>query len=127
MSEENVFNIIDYENKTVSKPYPDKIKDIDLSGQLFDNIINAAEKSSVDLNTINSFSNISRSRNNVYELLDLMAQDPTISAILQIYAADATETNDQGRIMWCDSDDEKVLGMVTHLLDSMNVDKYAYD
>ena len=127
MPEENVFNIIDYENKTVSKPYPDKIKDIDLSGQLFDNIINAAEKSSVDLNTINSFSNISRSRNNVYELLDLMAQDPTISAILQIYAADATETNDQGRIMWCDSDDEKVLGMVTHLLDSMNVDKYAYD
>ena len=63
MPEENVFNIIDYENKTVSKPYPDKIKDIDLSGQLFDNIINAAEKSSVDLNTINSFSNISRSRN----------------------------------------------------------------
>lgn len=127
MPEETVFKNIDYENKTVSKPYPDKMKDIDLSGQLFDNIIDAAEKSSVDMNTINSFSNISRSRNNVYELLDLMAQDPTISAILQIYAADATETNDSGQVMWCDSDDEKVLGMVTHLLDSMNVDKYAYD
>ena len=127
MPEETVFKNIDYENKTVSKPYPDKMKDIDLSGQLFDNIIDAAEKSSVDMNTINSFSNISRSRNNVYELLDLMARDPTISAILQIYAADATETNDSGQVMWCDSDDEKVLGMVTHLLDSMNVDKYAYD
>ena len=127
MPEETVFKNIDYENKTISKPYPDKMKDIDLSGQLFDNIIDAAEKSSVDMNTINSFSSISRSRNNVYELLDLMAQDPTISAILQIYAADATETNDSGQVMWCDSDDEKVLGMVTHLLDSMNVDKYAYD
>ena len=127
MPEETVFKNIDYENKTISKPYPDKMKDIDLSGQLFDNIIDAAEKSSVDINTINSFSSISRSRNNVYELLDLMAQDPTISAILQIYAADATETNDSGQVMWCDSDDEKVLGMVTHLLDSMNVDKYAYD
>lgn len=127
MPEETVFKNIDYENKTISKPYPDKMKDIDLSGQLFDNIIDAAEKSSVDMNTINSFSSISRSRNNVYELLDLMAQDPTISAILQIYAADATETNDSGQVMWCDSDDERVLGMVTHLLDSMNVDKYAYD
>ena len=127
MPEETVFKNIDYENKTISKPYPDKMKDIDLSGQLFDNIIDAAEKSSVDMNTINSFSSISRSRNSVYELLDLMAQDPTISAILQIYAADATETNDSGQVMWCDSDDEKVLGMVTHLLDSMNVDKYAYD
>lgn len=127
MPENTAFNNIDYNNKTISKPVPPKIKDIDLNYNLFDNIIDASEKSSFDINNINSFTNISRSRDQVYELLDLMAQDPTISSILQIYAADATEFNDSGKIMWCDSEDERILGMVNYLLDSLNVDKNAYD
>jgi hypothetical protein len=127
MEEKEVFsNQVDYKNKTISKPIPDKISDIDTHNEFYDNIIDAVDSRQLDINTINSFSNISRSRNEVYNLLDLMGDDPIISSALEIYAADACEPNDYGKIVWAESDDDKVLNMVTYLLDSMNVDKNAY-
>ena len=127
MEEKEVFsNQVDYKNKTISKPIPDKINDIDTHNKFYDNIIDAIDSRQLDINTINSFSNISRSRNEVYNLLDLMGDDPIISSALEIYAADACEPNDYGKIVWAESDDDKVLNMVTYLLDSMNVDKNAY-
>jgi hypothetical protein len=55
-----------------------------------------------------------------------MSEDPTISAALEIYAEDSTETNDEGRVVWCESDDAEIVKFVTFLLDTMNVDKNIY-
>jgi hypothetical protein len=55
-----------------------------------------------------------------------MSEDPTISAALEIYAEDTTEANDQGRIVWCESEDPEVVKFVTYLLDTMNVEKNIY-
>ena len=128
MSEKTIFNDqIDYENKTIAEPRPTKISDIDTDRQFINNIIDAASSSTLDTNRLNSFSNVSRSRNELYNLLDMMAEDPVIASALDIYASDVCEPNDLGQIIWAESDDEKALGMVNYLLRSMNVNKYAYD
>lgn len=128
MSEKTIFNDqIDYKNKTIAEPRPTKISDIDTDRQFINNIIDAASSSTLDTNRLNSFSNVSRSRNELYNLLDMMAEDPVIASALDIYASDVCEPNDLGQIIWAESDDEKALGMVNYLLRSMNVNKYAYE
>jgi hypothetical protein len=59
-------------------------------------------------------------------MLDTLCQDSTISAVLETYAEDATEYNDEGKIVWCESSDANVAKYITFLLDTMNVDKHIY-
>ena len=55
-----------------------------------------------------------------------MAEDSIISAVLETYAEDATERNEDGRIVWCESDNPDIVKYITYLLDTMNVDKHSY-
>jgi len=126
MADQEVFKNIDYVNKTVSMPLPDKINDIDTNNHIYDNIIDSQENGTIDISAINSFTGISRSRDEVYALLDLMAEDPIISTALEIYTSDSTEPNEQGKVMWCTSNDEKITNAVNQILDAMNIDKNAY-
>jgi len=122
----DVFQNIDYANKVVPSPIPDRINDIDTHGTIYDNIITASDNNILDLNAISTFTSVSQRRDDLYSMIDAMCQDPIISMALDIYTADCCETNDKGQVVWAESDDEKVLGMVQHLLDQMNVDKNAY-
>lgn len=115
-----------YGVKTQAVPKPAIELGVDTKGVFYDNIVNAGEESKVDISKIESFSQASQSRDTMYDLLDTMGEDPIISAILETYAEDATERNDQGKIVWCESSDEYVGKFVTYLLDSMNVDKNIY-
>lgn len=126
MADQEVFKNIDYVNKTVSMPLPDKINDIDTNNHIYDNIIDSQENGTIDISAINSFTGISRSRDEVYALLDLMAEDPIISTALEIYTSDSTEPNEQGKVMWCTSNNEKITNAVNQILDAMNIDKNAY-
>ena len=126
MADQEVFKNIDYVNKTVSMPLPDKINDIDTNNHIYDNIIDSQENGTIDISAINSFTSISRSRDEVYALLDLMAEDPIISTALEIYTSDSTEPNEQGKVMWCTSNNEKITNAVNQILDAMNIDKNAY-
>jgi len=123
---DETFNNIDYKNKAYAVPLPDRVNDVDTKGIIYDNIIDAVDNSTLDYGSINSFTTISQARDEVYNLLDIMAQDPIISVALDIYTSDACEPNEQGKIVWVEADDERVLGMVDHLLDSMSVDKNIY-
>ena len=126
MPNEETFNNIDYKNKAIAVPHPDRINDIDTKGTLYTNIVDAAENNILDLSDINAFTSISQSRDEVYNLIDMMAQDPIIAVALDIYTSDACEPNEQGQIVWAEADDERILGEVEHLLDSMNVDKNIF-
>lgn len=99
---------------------------VDTTNNFFDNIINAGLESKLDISEIQSFTQASQSRNLIYDLLDTMCEDPTIAAVLETYAEDATEYNDQGQIVWCESSDSDVASYVNYLLDTMNVDKNVY-
>lgn len=115
-----------YGKKINSVPKPEKDIGIDLSSSILKNSAEAAVSSKLDLATLESFTRVSQDRETIYNMLDMMAEDSTISAVLQIYAEDTTETNEQGQIVWSESDDANVNKFVTYLLDSINVDKHIY-
>lgn len=101
---------------------------IDLNNSVMKNIAASTDMQSTqfDASMIESFSNVSRSRNELYDALDDMSNDSTLAAVLETYAEDATETNDQGNIMWCESTDPTAGAFVTYLLNAFNVNKNIY-
>ena len=121
---------VDDENQYGIKiqPKPRKKQEIgvDTDNEFYDNIIDAGLQSKLDISSIESFSQASSNRNLVYDLLDTMCEDPTIAAVLETYAEDATEYSDNGRIVWCESPNSDVSKIVTYFLDTMNVDKNIY-
>lgn len=112
--------------KTNAIPKPTERKDIDTEKQFIHDLATAGVKGQVDMSTLNSFTHVSQSRNQVYDLIDSMAEDSTIAAILETYAEDATEYNDKGDIIWCESEDGSVAQFITYLLQTMQVNKNAY-
>ena len=123
---DSVFQNIDYKNQAIPVPMPDKVSDIDTKGTIYKDIIEAATNSTIDLSSINSFTSVSQARDNIYNMIDVMCDDPVISTALNIYAADACEPNDQGKVVWVESDDNRIMYEVTRILDTMNIDKYAF-
>lgn len=110
------------------KPVGKKRKEVgaDLDHTLEANIINASEDNSLNMSALDNFSSVAQSREQIYRLIDAMSQDPTIASILETYAEDMSETNDKGKIVWCESSDENISKYVNFLLESMNVDKHVY-
>lgn len=105
---------------------PEKNIGIDTEDKLYQNIINAGTANVVDIGQINAFTNIARSRDQLYLLLDQMSDDSSVAAILEVYAEDATEYNDSGRIVWAESDVAEIGKFVNSMLDAINVDKNIY-
>jgi hypothetical protein len=99
---------------------------IDTSNTFTTNIVNQAINSNVDISKLEGFSTVAQTREQIYQMIDTMAQDPILASYLRTISEDAVETNDSGRVIWCESDDSKVAKYVTYLLDAMNVDKNAY-
>ena len=99
---------------------------IDLDNRVLDNVVDTMQTSQFDINALNSFTHVSRSRNEIYDTLDDMGDDSIIAAVLETYAEDATETNDAGAIVWAESNDSEALKFVTYLLNALNVDKNVY-
>ena len=115
-----------YNKKIEPQSMPDPQIGIDLDNDLLYNIVDAAQVEQVDLNKLQSFTSVSRNRNELYDTLDYMAQDTTLASVLETYAEDATEMNDNGAIVWCESDDANVSKYVSFLLNSLNVDKHVF-
>lgn len=111
--------------KIKSVPKPAEQRAID-NGQLIKDIATAAIEGKADISTINSFTHVSQSRNQIYDAIDAMAEDSIIAAILETYAEDATETNEKGDIIWAESDDAQTAKFVTYLLQTMQANKNAY-
>lgn len=99
---------------------------IDTTDNLTTNILNAAINNVLDISKLEGFSQVAQTRESIYKVLDSMGNDSIVSSILETYAEDTVESNDQGRIMWVESSNGDVAKYVTYLLDSMNVDKHLY-
>lgn len=115
-----------FNKKIRAVPKPKIDIDIDVDQSIIDNIITAGEKSSLDITQLESFTNLTHNRNQIYELIDSMANDPIIAAALETYAEDATETNTEGVIVWSESENADINAYITYLLNSINVDKNIY-
>lgn len=99
---------------------------IDTSRQLADNIIGAAEVGALDITSIDALSQSAQTREQSYQLIDSMAQDDVIAAVLETYAEDTVQTNDAGQIVWIEADDNRILEYTSWLIDSLNIDKHIY-
>lgn len=115
-----------YNKETVSVQAPEREIGLDIKDSFYSNIIGAVETSSLDISKLESFYQISQNRDTIYNLFDTMCEDPSVAAVIETYAEDATEYNDKGEIVWCEADDPKIAKFVTFLLQTMNVDKNAY-
>ena len=98
---------------------------VDLDNTVALELLDAIESNSIDMSSIESLSNVAQTRESIFTMIDTMAEDDRVSAILETYAEDATQTNDAGQVIWCQSDDDEVSAYITHLLDVLNVDKHA--
>lgn len=117
----------DVYNKPIKAvPAPQEEIGMDLEHTVLRNITDAIETSKFDSNALNSFTQVSRTRNELYNTLDYMAEDTTLSAVLETYCEDATETNDKGQIVWVESDDPNAAKFIEYLLSALNVDKNIY-
>ncbi len=100
--------------------------DIDVKKTLVDNIIEAGLSSQLDIAKLENFTSISNSRDQIYQLIDTMAQDSSVSAILKTYAENVCEPSDNGHVIWCESNDPKISKFVNYMLNTMNADKNMY-
>lgn len=111
---------------TRAVPKPEQTIGVDIHNQFYDNIIQASQEGNFDVTAIQQFTTTQNSRDDVYTLIDTMAEDSTVQQVLETYQEDATEYNDQGQIVWAESDDASVQKYVSFLLDTMNVDKHIF-
>lgn len=100
--------------------------DIDTEKEFVDAILDAGINGTLDTTALENFTSISNARDQIYQLIDTMAQDSSVAAILKTYAEDVCEVNDNGHIVWCESTDPKISKFVNYLLDVINVDKNIY-
>ena len=107
-------------------PKPAKNIGMDLNNEFYSNIINGVKASNIDIAKIQSFTQASQTRETIYQLLDTMAEDSSIAAILETYAEDATEADDQGNVVWVESDNDDIVKYITYLLNSIQINKHIY-
>jgi hypothetical protein len=100
--------------------------DIDTKKILVDNIIEAGLSSKLDIAKLENFTSISNSRDQIYQLIDTMAQDSSVSAILKTYAENVCEPADNGHVIWAESNDPNISKFVNYILNTMNADKNMY-
>jgi len=99
---------------------------IDTEKHFMDNLISSAQIGTLDISSIDALSQSAQNREQAYQLIDNMAQDSIISAVLETYAEDVVQTNDKGEVMWVEANDGKILNYTSWLLESLNVDKHLY-
>lgn len=99
---------------------------IDQKNTFLNNIMGTLQSTTRDLSVLESFLNVSDTRESSYQLIDIMAQDSTLSAVLETYSEDTVETNDNGKIVWVETPDPDISSYITYLLDTINVDKHIY-
>lgn len=128
MAEEKdtAFKNIDYKNKAKAVPRPVPNLGIDIDHDFYTTVSEAAQQKTLDIGALDSFTGVARSRDQVYSLLDMMSEDPIISSALEIYASDACEPNEEGKVVWVESADSNVISVCNKILDDMNADKNSF-
>ena len=75
---------------------------------------------------MNDFRTISEDREKQYQSYDEMTNDSVIAAALEIYADDATAYDEQGRIIWVESEDDEIAKAGNRLLDILEIPERAW-
>lgn len=99
---------------------------IDVDKDFVDLLLEAGLSGTLDTAALDRFTTISNARDQIYQLIDTMAMDSSVSSVVRTYAEGVCEPADSGHIVWCESNDTNVSKFVNYLLNTMNVDKNVY-
>lgn len=80
----------------------------------------------IDVDQLNKFRTLSKYRNERYEAYEMMMQDSIISAALEMYADDATQYNDDGQVIWVESDNQDIIKAGNRLLDVLGINANSW-
>ena len=86
--------------------------------------IDASEVRSVG--QLNQFRTLANDRQTQYDSYDDMKTDSIISAALELYADDATQYDEQGRVIWVESEDGNISRAANRLLDLFEIPERAW-
>ena len=115
-----------YGKKPKIEPAPETQIGVDTDNKFYEDISKAGISNQLDMSAFDSFLTTARSRDQIYNLIDSMSEDSIIASVLETYAEDATETNEDGDIVWVDSADPDIAKMISYLLKAMRVNKNIY-
>ena len=100
--------------------------DVDTDRTFMDHMIMAGLSNKVDTEELEKFTTISDSREAMYQQLDTMCGDSSVSAVVRTITEDVCETADSGHIVWAESSDPKISKHINYLLNVANIDKNIY-
>lgn len=113
--------------KFVATPVPEQNIGIETKKSIVNKLKDDEGLSSqMDSSTLAPFRDISTNREKLYDYFDEMAQDVIISSALDLYADDSTEYDDEGKIIWAESDDAECAKSVNYLIDSLKLNENAW-
>ncbi len=88
---------------------------------------NVGVSSTLTLSEIEAFRTLSRDRENLYETFDQMMEDSVVSTVIEIYADEACQYNEDGKIIWAESEDNEVSKYVNDLLETLKIEDNCWD
>lgn len=86
--------------------------------------LDATTITSVD--QLNQFRNLSDDRQTQYNAYDEMKSDSIIAAALELYADDATQYDEQGRVIWVESDSDEITKAANRLIEILDLPERAW-
>jgi hypothetical protein len=90
-------------------------------------IASAGRGSLIDTEAIGKFRTLSTDRQEKYNEFEMLLQDATIAAAVEMYADDATQYNYRtGKIIWAESDDTDITKATNRLIDVLGINDKAW-
>ena len=88
--------------------------------------MSASDSPISSISQLNEFRMLAEDRETQYNSYDEMSTDSVIAAALEIYADDATAYDEQGRVIWVESDDENIAKAGNRLLEILDIPERAW-
>lgn len=89
--------------RTIPRPDPEKTLSFTNKNTSLTNFIKNNDKvessSFLNLNDLDEFRYLSRNREQLYKSFDMMMEDSTVSTVIEIYADEACQYNEDGKII----------------------------
>lgn len=88
--------------------------------------LDSSDQQISSLSQLNEFRTIAEDRETQYNTYDEMSTDSVIAAALEIYADDATQYDEKGRVIWVESDIDEIAKAGNRLLDILEIPERAW-
>lgn len=105
---------------------PDDLRDLPIVSRDEDIVTQIDESEIQQVGQFNKFRDLANDRTTLYDAYDEMKTDSIIAAALEMYADDATITDEQGRVIWVESEDENIAAAGNRLLDICEIPERAW-